>query len=73
MEHEIGFAGIGLILFDALMLRACWTVRRHLVLMEDEEKRNEQEDVRYRQRLLMLIGDRPNGDDGNPHVSDKFP
>ena len=73
MEFEISFAGVGLILLDALMLWACWMVRRHLALIEDEEERSEQEDVRYLQRLLVLIGDRPNRDDGDLNVSDRFP
>ncbi|WP_050476534.1 hypothetical protein [Herbaspirillum rhizosphaerae] len=58
MEYEISFAGVGLIFLDLLMLWACWMVRKHLTLMEHEEERDEQEQVRYLQRLLMLTGDR---------------
>ncbi|MFL9880773.1 hypothetical protein PQR63_20415 [Herbaspirillum rhizosphaerae] len=73
MEYEISFAGVGLILLDALMLWACWMIRKHLALMEYEEERSEQEDVRYLQRLLLLIGDRPDRDDGELQVIDEHP
>jgi len=73
MEYEISFAGVGLIVLDMLVLWACWMIRRHLVLMEYEEERGEQEDVRYLQRLHLLIGDRANRDDGDLQVIDEHP
>jgi len=71
MDYEISFAGVGLIFLDVLMLWACWMVRRHLALIEHEEKTSALEETRYFQHVLMLMKEHPHRSENEIHVFDE--